>query len=130
MASTGTYGRHVIAELRGQSFEALNDIFALSRTIVLASEKAGATVVGMHTKMFEPQGCSINITLSESHVAIHTFPELNYASFDAYTCGDLADPMNILKYLVDDIGGEAVYELKVRGLPTGMFVAETGIYKT
>lgn len=129
MASTGTYGRHVIAELRGASFEALDDILLLAGTLVEASEKAGATVVGMHTKKFEPQGCSINITLSESHVAIHTFPEVSYASFDAYTCGDLADPMKILTYFIQEIGGEALYELKIRGLAEGMKVGGTGIIR-
>jgi S-adenosylmethionine decarboxylase len=116
MASTGTFGRHVIAELKGASFQALNNALELTNLLLEASEKAGATVEGFHTKVFEPQGCSVNITLSESHVAVHTFPECNYASFDAYTCGLLADPYDILQYVLDRIGGEAEYEIKHRGI--------------
>lgn len=116
MASSGTFGRHVIAEFKGASFEALNDSKVITDLLIEASEKAGATVMGHHTIIFQPQGCSVNITLSESHVAVHTFPEENYASFDAYTCGLLADPFDIMQYFLDRIGGEAEYEIKHRGI--------------
>lgn len=129
MASTGTFGRHVIAELRGAGFNAYNDAEKLTTLLIEASEKAGATVEDFHTKIFEPQGCSINITLSESHVCVHTFPEKDYASFDAYTCGDLADPMDILRYVIVALEGTALYKLFHRGIEDGIVEADHGTMK-
>ena len=36
---------------------------------------------------FTPQGISVVAVLAESHLSIHTWPELGYAALDVYTCG-------------------------------------------
>lgn len=108
MASTGSFGRHVIAELYGASFHALNAPGAITDALIEGARKAGATVLHSYTHVFEPQGCSVTVVLAESHIAIHTFPELGYASFDAYTCGSQADPQKILDYVVDALGATSI----------------------
>lgn len=73
------------------------------------------------TVIFEPQGCSAVVVLSESHVTIHTFPECGYASFDAYTCGELADPVVILQHVIEKLKVRDVEHMVIyRGIPTGM----------
>jgi len=56
-------------------------------TVKAAIEAAGCGVLNIHTHKFEPQGISINATLSESHCAIHTWPEKGYCAIDLYGCG-------------------------------------------
>ncbi|MCZ2356645.1 MAG: S-adenosylmethionine decarboxylase [Bacteroidia bacterium] len=38
---------------------------------------------------FEPQGKTINTTLSESHATVHTYPEHGYIYTELMTCGDI-----------------------------------------
>ena len=42
--------------------------------------------------MFSPHGVSGVVIISESHLAIHTWPELGYAAVDLFTCGENCDP--------------------------------------
>ncbi len=37
---------------------------------------------------FSPQGVSGVVVVEESHLSIHTWPEVGYAAADFYTCGD------------------------------------------
>jgi len=39
---------------------------------------------------FEPQGHSVVYILKESHLAVHSWPELGYLHFDLVTCGNKA----------------------------------------
>jgi S-adenosylmethionine decarboxylase len=36
---------------------------------------------------FSPQGASGVVILAESHLAVHTWPELGFAAVDVFTCG-------------------------------------------
>ena len=49
--------------------------------------QANLTVVAIQGHQFAPQGVSVVAVLSESHLSIHTWPELGYAALDVYTCG-------------------------------------------
>ena len=40
-----------------------------------------------------------DFTISESHLAIHTWPELGYAAVDLFTCGDKCDPKISYEFL-------------------------------
>jgi S-adenosylmethionine decarboxylase len=41
------------------------------------------------------------VVISESHLAIHTWPELGYAAVDVFTCGEKVDPWDACQYLVE-----------------------------
>ena len=49
--------------------------------------------------MFNPFGVSGVVIISESHLAIHTWPELGYAAVDLFTCGDKCDPKVSYEFL-------------------------------
>ena len=57
-----------------------------------AALECGATIVEKCFHMFNPYGVSGVIIISESHLAIHTWPELGYAAVDLFTCGEKCDP--------------------------------------
>jgi len=49
--------------------------------------------------MFNPYGVSGVVVISESHLAIHTWPEYGYAAVDIFTCGSTVDPWLACDYL-------------------------------
>ncbi len=85
-------GRHVLCEVNGCKAEMLDDIKDVERIMVTAALAAGAEVREVAFHKFSPQGVSGVVVISESHLAIHTWPELGYAAVDVFTCGDTVDP--------------------------------------
>lgn len=80
-------GLHLIADFWGARH--LGDIGALGAAIRAAAEAAGATILHLHLHPFgEGQGVSGVAVLAESHISVHTWPERDYAAFDAFLCGD------------------------------------------
>lgn len=51
-----------------------------------AAYRARATVVGQHFYRFEPQGISGVVVIGESHLAVHIWPERDFAAIDVFTC--------------------------------------------
>ena len=80
-------------ECVGCQSDLLRDAALLKQTMVHCAHEAGATVVDSMIHSYSPAGLSGVVVISESHLAIHTWPGIGYASFDIYTCGrrDLAD---------------------------------------
>ena len=83
-----TFGRHLLVEYHGCDSALLNDQEALERLMIRSAISAGATVVTSTFHKFAPQGVSGVVVIQESHLSIHTWPELGYCSADFYTCGD------------------------------------------
>lgn len=80
-------GTHLIAELGGCNHEALNNEEFLREKLREAAQIAGASVLSVHSHQFTPVGVTTFALLAESHISIHTWPELGYAAVDAFTCG-------------------------------------------
>ncbi|MCJ8013815.1 adenosylmethionine decarboxylase [Paenibacillus sp. KQZ6P-2] len=112
-----TFGRHVAVDTWGVDFDMLNDAEFLQAHMVEAAEACGATVMSVQSKQFEPQGATVLVLLSESHLSIHTYPERGFAAIDCYTCGETVDPQLAIDYLVSVLKPEKTYAKKlVRGL--------------
>lgn len=112
-----TFGRHVAVDTWGVDFELLNSVDWLKSQMIEAAEACGATVLSVQAKQFEPQGATVLVLLSESHLSIHTYPEKGFAAVDCYTCGDTVDPELAIDYLVAVLKPEKTYGKKlIRGL--------------
>lgn len=112
-----TFGRHVAVDTWGVDFEVLNNAELLQAHLVEAAESCGATVLSVQSKQFEPQGATVLVLLSESHLSIHTYPERGFAAIDCYTCGETVDPQLAIDYLVSVLKPEKMYVKKlIRGL--------------
>ena len=92
-------GRHVLAEIYGCKEEILNDIKQVENIMVEGALAAGAEIREVVFHMFSPQGVSGVVVISESHLAIHTWPEYGYAAVDVFTCGDTVDPWVSCEYI-------------------------------
>ncbi|CCQ97257.1 S-adenosylmethionine decarboxylase proenzyme [[Clostridium] ultunense Esp] len=108
-----TFGRHVAIDTWGVDYTLLNDAEWLKHQLVEAAEMAGATVLGVQERQFEPQGATVLVMLSESHISIHTYPEKGFAALDCYTCGETVDPQVAIDYLVSVLKPEKVYGKKI-----------------
>ncbi len=110
-------GRHILAEVYGCEFRILNDLDKVRKILVSAALSAGAEVRETAFHRFSPQGVSGVVVISESHIAIHTWPELGYAAVDVFTCGETVDPWVAMDAIVKDFGAKTVTASEVkRGL--------------
>jgi S-adenosylmethionine decarboxylase len=124
-----TFGRHVAIDTWGVDFEKLNSAEFLQRHMVEAAEACGATVLSVQSQQFEPQGATVLVLLSESHISIHTYPERGFAALDCYTCGETVDPELAIEYMINILQPETVYARKlIRGVGE-MEVVESDITK-
>lgn len=112
-----TFGRHVAIDTWGVDFEKLNSAEFLQHHMVEAAEACGATVLSVQAQQFEPQGATVLVLLSESHISIHTYPEKGFAALDCYTCGETVDPELAIEYMVNILQPEKMYARKlIRGM--------------
>lgn len=112
-----TFGRHIAADVWGVDAQVLNDSQQLQAHLIEAAESCGATVLSVQCKQFAPQGATVLVLLSESHLSIHTYPEKGFAAIDCYTCGETVDPDLAISYLFSTLKPERTYVKKlVRGL--------------
>jgi S-adenosylmethionine decarboxylase proenzyme len=62
------------------------------RTLCMrAVEVSGLTLVGECFHQFAPQGVTGAVILAESHLAIHTWPEIGSVTIDIYVCNYTTD---------------------------------------
>ncbi len=92
-------GRHILAEFYGCPEETLSDLDEIKEHMVAAAYEAGAEVKETAFHRFSPQGVSGVVVISESHLAIHTWPEFGYAAVDVFTCGQTVNPWVSCNYL-------------------------------
>jgi S-adenosylmethionine decarboxylase len=96
-------GRHALADLYNCNNEILDDVEKIKEVIEISCKEANLNVVESIYHKFEPIGVSGVTILSESHITIHTWPEYNFASIDAFTCGTNMDPTLVCNILADKL---------------------------
>jgi S-adenosylmethionine decarboxylase len=112
-----TFGRHIAIDTWGVDFDLLNNADLLQHHMIEAAEACGATILSVQAKQFEPQGATVLVLLSESHISIHTYPEKGFAALDCYTCGETVDPEVAIEFMVKALKPGKVYARKlIRGL--------------
>lgn len=79
-------GNHVLLDLDGCPADRLKDRVALVALLRHAAELAGATIIGEQFHSFAGDGVSGVLLIAESHLSIHTWPELGEVAIDIYTC--------------------------------------------
>jgi S-adenosylmethionine decarboxylase len=107
-------GRHILCEVYGCDPKVLNNRKSIEEIMVDAALVAGAEVREVAFHKFSPQGVSGVVVISESHLAIHTWPELGYAAVDVFTCGDRVDPWTACNYIVEHFKAQDVDTTEVK----------------
>jgi S-adenosylmethionine decarboxylase len=98
-------GTHLLLEVYDVDYTLINDVDSLQNIMIQGINRTKMTILNIFSHCFFPQGCTVVIALSESHVSCHTWPERGCIAIDVYTCGD-GNPrliaLEMLKYLNSD----------------------------
>ncbi|OWU86104.1 hypothetical protein ATO6_04390 [Oceanicola sp. 22II-s10i] len=79
-------GTHLLIDLYGARH--LTDTDRLRTALTGAARAAGATVLSDHFHGFPDRGGVTGVVLlAESHISIHTWPEIGFAAVDIFMCG-------------------------------------------
>ena len=81
-------GKHLLLEVYDVEFDLINDVESLQNVMIKGIQRAKMTILNTFSHCFLPQGCTVVIALSESHVSCHTWPENGCLAIDVYTCGE------------------------------------------
>ena len=94
-------GRHILLDCKGEL--AHYDDQQMLTLLKSAAQASNAKVLSSHFHCFgDGQGITGVLILAESHITVHTWPELDYAAFDIFMCGD-CDPENAAGIITDNL---------------------------
>ncbi len=94
-------GKHVYGNLYGCDTAAISDENSLKNIIIEAAKIAKMTIWDTKVWKFggKKGGLSALALVLESHIAIHTWSELNYCTVDVFTCGGQSTPDLAFEYI-------------------------------
>jgi len=104
-------GNHLIIEV--ENGHGLDDEDRIQQAFRDCVEECGATLLHIHTHKFSPQGVSGVAVLAESHISVHTWPEIGYGAFDVFMCGN-AQPWKAIDVLKRAFGTDTVHVKSLR----------------
>jgi len=94
-------GLHLLLELKDCNADLLDDLNHVRTSLIQAADSVGAHVVGESFHHFAPQGVTGILSIAESHISIHTWPEYRYAAADIFTCGTSFLPRDAAEILIE-----------------------------
>lgn len=123
-------GVSIICDLHNISNNKLNNGDYLESILIKACELSRTTVLNIYKHKFDPAGVTIQISLSESHLAIHTYVDLDSLDglgdifIDFFACGS-SQPEIGIGYMVNQLcegNDSCVVDIKTfkRGLGSGI----------
>ncbi len=80
-------GQSLAIDLHHCERSRIEKVSVVREVMLDAANKSGASIVDAHFHAFSPQGISGVVVITESHFAIHTWPEHAFATVDVFTCG-------------------------------------------
>src|SRR5258708_825958 len=108
MAKTIVFIDHWIAQLEGVDSDMLKNKDKLLSKALLIAKKLKLTIVSSHIHEFKPHGLSLALIISESHFAIHTWPELGYMHIDVFSCSKETNLYQLEKVLIDEFSPQEI----------------------
>ena len=86
----------------------------ISAAFVAALGRAGATIVQALTHVFPGQGLTCVLILSESHAALHTWPETGSVHIDIFSCSSRLKSLEAIDDLSRSFGARHVSVQEIR----------------
>ncbi len=96
-------GRHFIAEFFQCNSLLLNDLMLINRILIEAALQTGGKINGYIMHRGTPAGISGIILIDGSHLALHTFPQQNYASLDMYSSNHRLNLNEAYNYIANQL---------------------------
>lgn len=97
-------GLHILGEIQTKEIKKLKSLSQAKKRIRKTIKKYGLHELGSFYYKF-PRGWGFTglISLVESHISIHTWPELGYLTLDVYLCNYGKDNSDICKKIFTEI---------------------------
>ena len=112
-------GKHLLLELKECNPQLLNDLDYIRNSLLRAAEDLGVHVVGESFHQFSPQGVTGILSIAESHISIHTWPEYGYAAADIFTCGSSFQPLEAAEILIEQLESK---DQDITEVPRGLLI--------
>ena len=103
-----TLGLHIIADLYGVDGDLIDRVEDIRALLEGAVKHAKLTKISSHYYQFKPHGATGVVLIAESHISIHTWPELGIATVDVYTCGDPQQCVAAMDYIIEKLKPQRV----------------------
>lgn len=86
-------GKHLTVDMYGCSFDNLESMDFIKSAMLMSLHNSNMTLLEFTGHKFAAQkGLTAIALLTESHMSIHTYPQLGYAAIDIFCCGDNSHP--------------------------------------
>lgn len=111
-------GTHLVVDAWKAPAELLNNPEKIRSALIEAISAGEATLIDICVHQFSPYGVTATVTLAESHIAIHTWPEYGYFAADLFFCGKGKPTvaMNVLQEALQ--AGQVKMQEIERGFPS------------
>lgn len=110
-------GHQFIADIYDCAMDIGNPEF-VKKVALEAAEIGNATIIKEVTHEFSPHGLSCVLVISESHIALHTWPEHGYVAVDIFTCDLAVDGDKIVDFIKTQFNADRVETKRLhRGRP-------------
>ena len=108
-------GKHLILDITDirYEFDLLETVEGIKPLMELIVKTGHLKVVGELKHQFYPIGATMLYLLEESHLSVHTYPQLWKCSIDLYTCNTLMDFTDILDAVYTFFGGNCIIHRKI-----------------
>lgn len=88
---------HAIASFSGVNELVLNSPNELIQILMDSASEAGLRPIDSCVHRFHPSGVTGVVIIAESHLSIHTWPELKLAILDILSCGSQQSVVDVVK---------------------------------
>ena len=109
-----TEALHILCEFSQADAQKLDDSATIETALRESARLANVQVLSGQFHKFTPSGVTGVLCLSESHIAVHTWPAQGYAAVDIYTCGLGSKPELAIDFLRQALGARLVFTHVVR----------------
>jgi S-adenosylmethionine decarboxylase len=98
-------GTHLLMDFYGAPAAILDDASALEEIARQVADRIGARILDRSCHKLAPQGVILVLTLRQSHISIHTWPEDGYAAVDLFFCArDFHEGASLPEWIGERLG--------------------------
>ena len=127
MSAQSYLATHTLIDLDECKPSLLDNLEYIRLSLIEASIESKATILSDKFHKFEPVGVTGFVTLAESHISVHTWPEYEFATVDILSCGNSMDPEIATEYIIGKFGcGKASIKKHKRGAVKNFKVEDKG----
>lgn len=102
-SNSNLLGLHILLTLKTENQQKLTDNKRFIDFVDDVLAKNNLLKVGQSSHVFENSSFTTAICLMESHICIHTWPDINQLTTDVYLCNYSQDNTNKVREIAEDI---------------------------